>query len=154
MNLPGLKNVRIGALCFSLLLSGSAGAVVIDIDNIELAKLLGTGVPLIDIRTSQEWKQTGIVPGSRLLTFFDERGQADPAAWLESARTIAKPGDPVIVICRTGNRTKEMSKFLSDQAGYAKVYNVKDGIAAWNRDGRALTPLSQHMAGCRATNTC
>jgi len=148
------KAAKIVALYCGLLVSGSAGAVVIDIDNVEFAKLMATGVPLIDIRTSQEWKQTGVVKGSRLLTFFDERGEADPAAWLESARSIVKPTDPVIVICRTGNRTKEMSKFLSDQAGFAKVYNVKNGIADWMRDGRAVTPLSQHMASCRGTNTC
>jgi rhodanese-related sulfurtransferase len=148
------KAARIVALYCGLLVNGSAGAVVIDIDNAELAKLLATGVPLIDIRTSPEWKQTGIVQGSHLLTFFDEQGQADPATWLESARSIAKPTDPVIVICRTGNRTKEMSKFLSDEAGYAIVYNAKDGIASWGRDGRTLIPLSQHMASCRAAKTC
>lgn len=154
MDFFGSKAARAVALSCGLMVAGSAGAVVIDIDNAELAKLMAAGVSLIDIRTSPEWKQTGIVPGSRLLTFFDERGQANPTAWLDNARSIAKTNDPVIVICRTGNRTKAVSKFLSDQAGYAKVYNVRDGIVAWSREGRALTPLSQHMAGCRGTNTC
>jgi rhodanese-related sulfurtransferase len=154
MDFFGLKAATAVALSCGLLVAGSAGAVVIDIDNVELARLMANGVPLIDIRTSPEWKQTGIVPGSRLLTFFDERGQANPGTWLDDARSIAKPNDPVIVICRTGNRTKAVSKFLSDQTGYAKVYNVRDGIVAWSRDGRTLTPLSQHMASCRGTNTC
>ncbi|MCK9389244.1 MAG: rhodanese-like domain-containing protein [Sulfuritalea sp.] len=154
MNLPGLKTARIVALYCGLFAAGSAEAVVIDIDNGELARLVAAGVPLIDIRTAPEWQQTGIVPGSRLLTFFDERGSADPGSWLEKARTIAKPGDPVIVICRTGNRTKAVSQFLSNQAGYAKVYNVTNGITAWARDGRAIQPLGQHMASCRTSNTC
>ena len=34
---------------------------------------------VIDIRTQPEWEETGIVPGSKLLTYFDERGRADPA---------------------------------------------------------------------------
>jgi len=150
----GSKAARITALVCGLLVGSGAQAAVIDIDNGELAKLMAAGVPLIDIRTSPEWQQTGIVPGSRLLTFFDERGNADPRSWLEKARTIGKPGDPVIVICRTGNRTKALSQFLSDQAGYAKVYNVKNGIAAWGKDARPLKPLSEHMASCRAGSNC
>ena len=115
-------------------------AEVVDIDNAELAKLLAAGVPLIDIRTAPEWQQTGIVPGSRLLTFFDERGNAEPGAWLEKAKNFAKPSEPVIVICRTGNRTKVLSQFLSDRAGYAKVYNVRQGIVAWAKEGRSVGP--------------
>jgi len=154
MDLPGTKLARIFALYCGLLAGGSAQAVVIDIDNGELAKLMATGVALIDIRTAPEWQQTGVVPGSHLLTFFDERGHADPGAWVAKARAIAKPGEPLIVICRTGNRTKAVSQFLSDQVGYAKVYNVKSGIVAWARENRALAPPSQHVAGCRAPNAC
>ena len=63
-------------LCCGLLIGGSAQAAIIDIDNVELGKLMAKGVPVIDIRTSPEWQQTGIIPGSHLLTFFDEQGQA------------------------------------------------------------------------------
>ena len=154
MNFRGWKTARIAALCCGLLAGGSAGAVVIDIDNGELAKLVASGVPLIDIRTSPEWQQTGVVPGSHLLTFFDEQGRADPGHWLQKAGAIAKPGDPVIVICRSGSRTKVVSQFLSAQAGYAKVYNVKNGINAWTKEGGALTSLAQHTASCRKSNTC
>lgn len=154
MDLSVSKAARIAAMCGGLLLGGSAEAVVIDIDNGELAKLIAKGIPLIDIRTSPEWQQTGIVAGSHLLTFFDERGRADPGTWLEKTRSIAKPGDPVIVICRTGNRTKVVSQFLSDQVGYAKVYNVKDGIVAWAKDGRSLAPAAQSMAACRTAHAC
>ena len=137
-----------------LFIGGGAQAVVIDIDNGELNKLMATGVPVIDIRTSPEWQQTGIIPGSHPLTFFDEQGRANPGAWLEQARAIAKPGDPVIVICRSGNRTKVLSQFLSDQAGYAKVYNVKSGIVAWAREGKPLAPLSLKVANCPTGKTC
>lgn len=148
---------RIIALLCGLLAGWSAGAAVIDIDNTELNKLISAGVPLIDIRTPPEWQQTGIVAGSHLLTFFDEQGRANPGAWLEKARAIAKPGSPVIVVCRSGNRTKAVSQFLSEQAGYAKVYNVRNGIAAWAKDGRALAPVSASMANiahCGKSDNC
>ena len=142
-------------LGFCLLLAAfAARAEVVDIDNAELAKLAAAGVPVIDIRTRPEWEQTGIVPGSRLLTFFDERGNADPATWLEKANAIAKPGEPLIVICRTGNRTKAVSQFLSQRAGYAKVYNVRNGIVAWAKEGRPMVSAAPTLAACRAARTC
>jgi len=137
-----------------LLVAFAARAEVVDIDNAGLAKLAAAGVPVIDIRTRPEWEQTGIVPGSHLLTFFDERGQADPAAWLEKAKAIAKPGDPVVVICRSGNRTKAVSQFLSQRVGYAKVYNVRNGIVAWAKEGRPMVSAAPTLAACRAARTC
>jgi rhodanese-related sulfurtransferase len=140
--------------CFFLLAAFAARAEVIDIDNAELAKLSAAGVAVIDIRTRPEWEETGIVPGSHLLTFFDERGKAEPAAWLNRAMAIAKPGEPVIVICRSGNRTKPVSQFLSQHAGYAKVYNVRNGIRAWAKEGRPMVSAAPTLAACRANRTC
>ena len=80
-----------------------AQAEVIDIDNAQLEKLSKSGVPVIDIRLQSEWEETGIVAGSKLLTFFDAQGRYNAAGWLEKVKPIAKPNEPVIVICRTGN---------------------------------------------------
>lgn len=146
--------MRAFLFAFALLAACTARAEVIDIDNAELAKLSAAGVPVIDIRTTKEWEETGIVAGSHPLTFFDERGQSDPASWLQKAKEIAKPGDPVAVICRSGNRTKAVSQFLSQQAGYAKVYNVKSGIKAWLQEGRPTVPAAPALAACRANKRC
>ena len=136
----------------ALLLAASlARAEVIDIDNAELAKLAASGVPVIDIRTAAEWQESGVLAGSRLITLFDERGNADPAAWLKRVQSVAGPQQPVVLICRSGNRTKAASHLLTEQAGYAKVYNVKNGIRAWAMDGR---PLVAAAAECKAGKTC
>jgi rhodanese-related sulfurtransferase len=131
-----------------------ARAEVIDIGNAELAQLISSGVTVIDIRTQPEWEETGIVPGSKLLTFFDERGRADPAAWLEKLKPLARPGDPVVVICRSGNRTRPVSQLLSQQAVQGKVYNVRNGIKGWIGSGGAVVPAAQSIAACRAGKTC
>lgn len=130
-----------------------ARAEVVDISNAELARLAVAGVPIVDIRTEGEWKETGVVPGSRLITLFDERGRPDPA-WLEKVREVAKPDQPVVVICRSGNRTRAASDLLSRQGGYAKVYNVRDGIRAWAKEGRAMVPASTVVASCPAGSRC
>lgn len=131
------KTITFLSLCLSAL---AVHAQVINIDNAELASLMAKGVPLIDIRTEGEWKSTGVIAGSKLMTFFDERGQANPPLWLEKLKPIAKPDQPVILICRTGNRTKAATQYLSEQAGYKKVYNVTKGIVAWSGEGRQLVP--------------
>lgn len=131
------KTITFLSLCLSAL---AVHAEVINIDNAELASLMAKGVPLIDIRTEGEWKSTGVIAGSKLMTFFDERGQANPPLWLEKLKPIAKPDQPVILICRTGNRTKAATQYLSEQAGYKKVYNVTKGIVAWSGEGRQLVP--------------
>lgn len=131
-----------------------ARAEVIDIDNAQLAALLKNGVPLIDVRLPSEWEETGIVGGSRLLTFFDERGNADAPAWLAKVQPIARPNQAVAVICRSGNRTRAVSQFLSQQAGYATVYNVKSGIKGWIAGGGPVEPAAPSLAACRAAKTC
>ena len=140
--------------CSLALCSLFAQAEVIDIDNAQLAKLMQDGVPVIDIRLQSEWEETGIVGGSKLHTFFDERGRADPAAWLNQVSTYAGKEQPVIVICRTGNRTKAVSQFLSQQAGYSTVYNVKAGIKGWIRESRPVVPAAPVIAACRSARTC
>ena len=134
--------------------TGFAHAEVIDIDNAQLDKLSKSGVPVVDIRLQSEWEETGIVGGSKLLTFFDEKGRVDAPAWLDKVKPFAKPNEPVIVICRTGNRTKAVSQFLSQQAGYATVYNVKAGIKGWIGAGGPVVAATQTIASCKAAKTC
>lgn len=136
-----------------VLFAHSARAEVVDIDNAELARLAISGVPVIDIRTEGEWKESGIVPGSRLITLFDEKGRPDPD-WLAKVKGVAGPDQPLIVICRSGNRTRVASQMLTQQAGYQKVYNVKDGIRGWAKEGRTLSPASSAVAACPAGARC
>lgn len=128
------------AMVFCVLALG-VHAEVINIDNAELARLAASGVPVIDIRTEGEWKTTGVIAGSKQLTFFDEQGNAIPG-WLEKAKAVAKPDQPVILICRSGNRTKAASQFLSQQAGYKTVYNVSKGLNGWIGEGKPLVPAA------------
>lgn len=145
--------IRIFALLAAALFALSARAEVVDIDNAELARLAAAGVPVIDIRTAGEWKETGIVAGSRLITLFDERGSADAPAWVDKVKGVARPEQPVVLICRSGNRTRAATQLLT-QNGYTKIYNVKDGIRAWAKEGRPLTPAATAIATCPGNAPC
>jgi rhodanese-related sulfurtransferase len=86
-----------------------------------------TGIKIIDIRTEPEWKSWGIVKGSHTLTFFDERGRYDANSFLRDLNKIVKPDERFAIICRSGNRTTTVAKFLR-KVGYRKVINLKGGI--------------------------
>jgi rhodanese-related sulfurtransferase len=131
------------ALCTSLSICAIAHAEIINIDNAQLARLAASGVPVIDIRTEGEWKSTGIIQGSKTLTFFDEVGRSNPPQWLEKVRAYAQPNQPVILICRSGSRSTAAARFLSEQSGYSTIYNVSKGINGWSSDGRPVSPLNQ-----------
>jgi len=109
--------------------SSWAGKIT-NIDNAELQALLKQGVTLVDIRRVEEWAQTGVVKGAHKITLFDSRGRVVPS-FLGKFQKVAKPNQPVILICRTGSRTKVASRLLTEQAGYTKVYNVTKGIYGW-----------------------
>ena len=125
-------------LIINVLVASFAFSDVIEIGNIELKSLLQKKIPLIDIRRKDEWKSTGIVENSILMTFFDKNGKANTNEWLRELNKIAKKNDPVILICRTGRRTGIISKFLSEKVGYNLIYDVTDGITDWIKKGNTV----------------
>ena len=125
-------------LIINVLIASFAFSDVIEIGNIELKSLLQKNIPLIDIRRKDEWKSTGIVDNSILMTFFDKNGKTNTNEWLKELNKIANKNDPVILICRTGRRTGIISKFLSEKVGYRLIYDVTDGITDWIKKGNTV----------------
>lgn len=116
------------------LLTGCSGPPpYTNVDNQGLQVLLDQSVPLIDIRRPEEWRETGVVAGSRGLTFVDDVGRVMPGFLDRFSATVSKD-EPVVLICRTGNRTDALARHLIEQMGYSQVYNVRDGIVGWLSD--------------------
>lgn len=107
-----------------------------NISNNELQDLLAKGITLVDIRLPEEWQQTGVIQGSKLLTLFDKSGAVAPD-FLPNLQKIAPMNKPVALICRTGNRTRVGTAMLA-QAGYTQVYNVTNGISGWLQAGKPV----------------
>jgi rhodanese-related sulfurtransferase len=100
-----------------------------NVDNAQLKTLLAQGVPIYDVRRPEEWRQTGVVEGSRKLTFVDNSGRMNPEFLPRFTAEVDKNA-PVILICRTGSRTKALAHELAEQ-GYTRIYNVQNGITRW-----------------------
>ena len=90
-------------------------------------ELLTKKVPIVDIRTVGEWKETGLVKGSIPIQFFNEQGQYDIPAFLKELNEKVDTSKEFALICRTGSRTQMVGVFLSDKLNY-KVIDIKDGI--------------------------
>ena len=108
-----------------------------NLDNKQLKKMLAADVPIFDVRRPDEWRQTGIVEGSQLLTFVDGNGRVKPD-FLDLFTSAVGKNDPVILICRTGNRTNTLARHLVENMGFTQVYNVRNGITEWIRDGQPI----------------
>jgi hypothetical protein len=61
-----------------------------NIDNQQLKTLQAQGVPVFDIRRTDEWQQTGVVEGSKRLTFVDDKGRVNPSLLKNSHRLWAR----------------------------------------------------------------
>ncbi len=122
--------------------SKEAGAVLQpggyrNIDNEKVKALIKQGVLLIDIRLKEEWLQTGVIEGSKTITFFDRTGNINPN-FVPEFTSLVKPDQPVMLICRTGNRTKAASQAIVEHLGYKNVMSVTNGIVGWMAEKRPV----------------
>ena len=117
-------------LLSSCFLVTSMSAQTLDMNNDEINELMNNNVPIVDIRTSDEWNQTGIVPNSVLLTFFKKDGSHDFEAWYKKLGYLIDINRPFILICRSGRRTKLVSKMLNNYSDMT-IYNAEKGINSW-----------------------
>jgi rhodanese-related sulfurtransferase len=90
-------------------------------------ELLDSNIPIVDIRTPGEWRETGLLKGSIPIMLFDEKGNYDLKDFLAKLNGSIDTKKPFALICRTGSRTKILAQFLSQKLGY-DVINIKSGI--------------------------
>ena len=113
-----------------LLIVKFAFAEVIDVDDQEMIKLSNDNIPIVDVRRSSEWDQTGVIPNSILLTFFDEKGNYNFDEWFEKLQLEISVTDPIILICRSGKRSKVVANMI-DEKFNTIIYNAQSGINSW-----------------------
>ena len=106
----------------------------------DLLKAQSDGVVVIDIRREEEWQDTGIIDGSAAVTAFTETGQVHPEFLTKFQELATTPDTPVILYCRTGNRTTSLGNALIDQLGFSDVSHLSTGIEGWLADGREAVP--------------
>ncbi len=82
---------------------------------------------VLDVRTGGEFRSsTGHIDGALLVPVDQLEAALDQLADLRDR--------PVIVVCRSGNRSAVASRILC-RAGFAEVFNLSGGMNAWLRAG-------------------
>ncbi len=85
----------------------------------------GAAHQLIDVRTPEEFA-AGHIPGAVNIPIDELGGRLSELSQAE----------PVVVYCRSGNRSAQAARIL-DQAGYSGVYDL-GGVIAWQQAGLPL----------------
>ena len=107
-----------------------AFAEIVDINNEQIIELSNSNIPIVDVRRSSEWEQTGVIPNSILLTFFDKEGDYNYHNWYEKLRLEIDESKPIILICRSGKRSKIIAQIMNENFDHV-IYNAKKGIISW-----------------------
>jgi len=128
-----LKKIIFGMLALQALLFADFK----NIDTKQLLELQKNGAVLIDIRTPAEWDETGVIPGSTKIMFFDENGNYDIEKFMNKFTKVVKDtNQSFVLICRSANRTKVVGNFLDKDMGYKNTNDFEGGISRWIEEGR------------------
>jgi len=118
-------------LIFTFLISTKlAFADIVNVNNSQIIELSNNNVPIIDVRRSSEWEQTGVIPNSILLTFFDDEGNYDYNQWYTKLLSEINTEEQIILICRSGKRSKAIAEMMNSKLDI-RIYNAKNGIISW-----------------------
>ncbi len=88
---------------------------------------------LIDVRTEAEWNFVGVpvLDGvskqARFVQWVDYPSGQPNAAFAEQAIEGLEPGQPILLLCRSGGRSLAAARALT-AAGYGPAYNVSTGF--------------------------
>lgn len=97
------------------------------------SRLPDSGLTIVDVRTTEELRQTGIIPGAVHIPL--DQLSADPGL-------LADSDAPILIYCRSGNRSAQAQSILLG-AGLSQVSDLAGGIRAWTGAGYELVPTNQ-----------
>ena len=99
------------------------GGLPPEVSVVRAAGLRDQGTFMLDVREPDEWSE-GHMPGATLIPLGD----------LESRLGEVPLDRPVVVICRSGNRSRRGRDILLG-AGYAQATSMAGGMRAWEAAG-------------------
>ena len=116
-------------------------AEVIDINNRELSDLIKKEIKIIDVRTQNEWKSTGIIKGSFLISLLNKNKKFIFKDWYEMFNNKFGSNKSVIFICASGVRSNYISNLVKQKKPDLIIYNLRKGINYWIRSGNKIQRL-------------
>lgn len=100
-----------------------SAAIALEVSVADAAKMRDSGAFVLDVRTPEEWAEFHI-PDSTLIT-LDQ---------LPSRLAEVPRGQPILVVCRSGNRSQAGRDILLN-AGFTNVTSMAGGLRQWQAEG-------------------
>lgn len=100
--------------------SGVTSTLPRDINVTEASKQRDAGAFVLDVRETYEWNE-GHIPNATLI----------PLGTLPNQLASVPKDKPIVVICRSGNRSQTGRDILL-KAGFTNVTSVNGGMIAWS----------------------
>ena len=113
-------------------------ADVINIDNRELSNLIEKEIKIIDVRTQNEWKSTGIIKESFLVSLLNKNKKFIFEDWYAMFENKFGKNETIVFICASGIRSNYISHLVQRRKPDLKIYNLKKGINHWIRSGNKI----------------
>jgi len=111
-----------------LLLTLLAVSLFAEVKNAYISQqIVESALPIVDVRTPPEWKETGLLKGAIPIMFFNEQGKPDINAFLKELNAKVDTTKPFGIICHTGSRTSMIAPWMSQELNY-KVVNLQGGM--------------------------
>lgn len=88
-----------------------------------------TNEQIVDVRTLQELKETGILEGAEHLDYFRKDFNTEIIKFDKER--------PIMIYCKSGGRSSKVVDMLNLR-GYKAVYELKGGITDWMNNGKPL----------------
>ena len=115
-----LLSFALAAVCA---LAVAAGFNTIDVQQAH--GMARQGALLLDVREPHEYAEVH-APGSLLVPLGQLKNRTNEFRAFENK--------PIVLICRSGNRSAQASELLS-QLGFKAVHNMQGGMLAWEKAG-------------------
>jgi rhodanese-related sulfurtransferase len=112
------------------------------LDRLSPADALGAmqgGAALIDIRSQDQRRAAGVIPGSYWFPRNVLEWRVDPAS-SAAHPAVSDPARPVILLCAQGYQTSLAAVVLQD-LGFAGATDVVDGFEGWIAAGLPVEPF-------------
>lgn len=105
----------------------------------QLEKLMKIGVKIIDIRKEKQIQQTGIIPTSYRLSFYEKNNDKQRRLWLRQfVNIIDDKKIKFVLIAQNSKQAKLAAHILKDQRGYKQPLYLKGGIDTWINSERKM----------------
>ena len=83
---------------------------------------------IVDVRTIEEWTQTGVPEGAREVALLPEWGVANPTFVDDVLAAVGNDkSTPIALICARGNRST-YAQGLLERSGFSTVYSISEGM--------------------------